>query len=56
MAETMEAVSTALTSMLSMGTSVFTWAVSTFPINIAVAGGVVSIVLGIARHAKSAVR
>lgn len=52
----MEAVATALTAMLEMGTTVFSWAVSTFPINIAVAGGVVSIVLGVAGHAKSTVR
>ncbi len=52
----MEAAATALTSMLAMGTTVFEWAVSTYPINIAVVGGIVSIVLGVAGHAKSAVR
>ncbi len=52
----MEAVATSLGAMLEMGTTVFNWAVTTFPINIAVAGGIVSIILGVASHAKNTVR
>lgn len=41
-----------LTTMLSMGTTLLNWCVSTFPINVAIAGGVIGIVIGVIRKSK----
>lgn len=44
--------STVLQQMLAMGTTLITWCLSTFPVNVGIAGGVIGIVIGVIRRSK----
>lgn len=48
----LDTMSATLTTMLSMGTTLIEWCVTTFPINVAIAGGVIGIVIKVVRKSK----
>lgn len=48
----MEAMGETLTQMLNLGTSLVSWCVSTFPVNVSIAGGVLAVVIRTIKKGK----
>lgn len=41
-----------LSTMLGMGTTLIQWCVTTFPVNVAIAGGVIGVVIKVIKQSK----